>query len=116
MQCLSKLYNTSFDRITEFSKARTFTSDLCSRNSVSCAHSYRYLPCVGIDIHAIKNFHFHQDYSGTRLMTSVLTVLYDDLLKGEQVDVLTMHEGLLKGEQVNLLTMHITFASSLSEN
>ena len=37
-------------------------------------------------------------------MTSVLTVLYKDFFRGEEVDFLAIHEGLLKGEQHNVLT------------
>ena len=36
------------------------------------------------------------------VMTSFLTILYEDLLIGEQVDVqTTVHEGLLRGEQAD---------------
>ena len=37
------------------------------------------------------------------MMTSFLTILYEDLLIGEQVDVkTTVHEGLLRGEQADV--------------
>ena len=37
------------------------------------------------------------------MMTSFLTILYEDLLIGEQVDVqATVHEGLLRGEQADV--------------
>ena len=39
-------------------------------------------------------------------MTTALTVQCEDLLIGEQVDVLTVYEGLLKGEQVDVLTVN----------
>jgi len=82
-----------------------FSENLCLRNSVSCVHFHRYLPCVRIDTDVVKNFHFYEDHSGTRLMTSALTVQYVDLLKGEQVDVLSVYEGLLEGEQADVLTV-----------
>ena len=38
-------------------------------------------------------------------MTSFLTILYEDLLMGEQVEVqTTVYEGLLMGEQVDVQT------------
>ena len=37
------------------------------------------------------------------MMTFFLTILYEDLLMGEQVDVqTTVHEGLLRGEQTDV--------------
>ena len=75
-----------------------FSENLYSRNSVSCVHFQRYLPCVRIDTDV--------SHSGARLMTSALTVQCEDLLIGEQVDVLTVYEGLLKGEQVDVLTVN----------
>ena len=45
------------------------------------------------------------------MMTSLLTILYEDLLIGGQVDVqTTVYEGLLKGEQDNVYT----YRSSIS--
>ena len=41
----------------------------------------------------------------SEMITSFLTILYEDLLIGEQVDVqATVHEGLLRGEQVDVHT------------
>ena len=45
------------------------------------------------------------------MVTSFLTILYEDLLIGEQVDVqTTVNEGLLKGEQADVYT----YRSSIS--
>ena len=39
----------------------------------------------------------------SEMITSFLTILYEDLLIGEQVDVqATVHEGLLRGEQADV--------------
>ena len=42
----------------------------------------------------------------SEMMTSFLTILYEDLLIGEQVDVqTTVHEGLLRGEQADVYSL-----------
>ena len=44
------------------------------------------------------------------MVTSFLTILYEDLLIGEQVDVqTTVNEGLLKGEQADVYTYRSSY-------
>ena len=46
----------------------------------------------------------------SEMVTSFLTILYEDLLIGEQVDVqTTVNEGLLKGEQADVYTYRSSY-------
>ena len=48
--------------------------------------------------------------SDSEVVTSFLTILYEDLLIGEQVDVQTpVNEGLLKGEQADVYTYRSSY-------
>ena len=48
------------------------------------------------------------------MVTSFLTILYEDLLTGEQVDVqTTVNEGLLKGEQADVYTYRSSISCGL---
>ena len=48
------------------------------------------------------------------MVTSFLTILYEDLLIGEQVDVqTTVNEGLLKGEQADVYTYRSSISCGL---
>ena len=50
------------------------------------------------------------------MMTSFLTILYEDLLIGEQVDVqTTVHEGLLRGEQADVYSHRSSMRQLLKE-
>ena len=49
----------------------------------------------------------------SEMMTSFPTILYDDLLIGEQVDVqTTVHEGLLRGEQADVYSHRSSMSCS----
>ena len=69
----------------------------------------KWLPVIAFETQ--QNLTCLQTYRPiSEMVTSFLTILYEDLLIGEQVDVqTTVNEGLLKGEQADVYTYRSSY-------